>query len=119
FKIAIVDRGIDIKHRRLVNAKIEGVNIHKSEEEFHRSDEILDDDGHGTSVAGVIHKHCPDRILVGVKLSSYNGIITLDLLCEGIKYCCEHNGIKIINISMGVACRQPSSDLRNVIELAK
>lgn len=119
FKIAIIDRGFDTQHRRLVNAEIEGINIHKSEEEFYLSNEIFDDDGHGTSVAGVIHKHCPDRTLVGVKLSSYNGIITLDLLCEGIKYCCEHNGVKIINISMGVACRQPSSELRNVIELAK
>jgi hypothetical protein len=113
FKIAIIDSGIEFSHEKLITAKISGLTIHSAEDGLikYLPNEFNDVGGHGTAIASIIHKIVPDIELVAVKLSSYSGIITEELLVEGIEYCMQENSIQLINISLGIATNTPISQL--------
>lgn len=119
-KVAVIDRGIDASHRRLARAKINGVKISSRGNEFtYTEDEFIDNDGHGTAIGSIIHKINPEIELVAVKLDADNDFITEPLLAEGIRYCCENDDIKIVNISLGVRSDFPTPELVEAYEEAR
>lgn len=119
-KLAIIDRGVDVDHKRLLDANISGVTVYLGKDCVSFLDQFKDDDGHGTAVAGIIHKTNPKIALVAVKLSTHLGIITEKVLCEGIKYCyTQRNDIKMINVSLGIGSSDISDDLRQACQNAK
>ena len=119
-KIAVIDRGIDPTHRRLSKAKINGVKISIDGDQFtYTQDDFHDHDGHGTAIGSIIHKINPEIELVAVKLEADNDFITEPLLAEGIRYCCQNDDIKILNISMGVRSDVPNQALVEAYEEAR
>jgi uncharacterized NAD-dependent epimerase/dehydratase family protein len=107
FKIAVIDRGIDFSHPRLTNCKNSGIEIKGTGNSFEYKANYTDTSGHGTAIAGIIHKIVPAIEIVAVKLSPEDGVINELLLCEGIKWCLLQKEIKVINISLGVASSTP------------
>ena len=56
-KIAIIDSGIDVNHIRLKDCKVIGVSLKYSEDDkLIVSDNWVDNLGHGTACAAIIHK---------------------------------------------------------------
>jgi len=107
FSIAVIDRGIDFLHPRLIKCKNSGIAISGNDNGLKYEADYTDDSGHGTAIAGIIHKIVPSIKIVAVKLYSDGSINEEILLCEGIKWCLLQKNIKIINISMGVTNRNP------------
>lgn len=110
---AIIDRGVEKSHSRLANAEIDGLTISKvGEKEFDLlENEFADHNGHGTAIAGIIHRLEPGTRLFSVKLHSFDDTITEDLLVHAIQWCSMQEHIRLINISLGIALEQPSPDL--------
>ncbi|UKB84718.1 S8/S53 family peptidase [Chryseobacterium sp. MEBOG06] len=119
-KIAIVDTGVDRFHSRLNNCFIEGITIYEDETgSIHLiKNEFDDNDGHGTGIASIIHKHIPEAALYVVKLSSYHENKSENLLINAISHIVEHYQVDIINISMGINSDTISNELEKVCKAA-
>ncbi|MBS0032094.1 S8 family serine peptidase [Chitinophaga sp. 22321] len=109
-KIAIIDSGISMTHAIFNNKRISGVTIKEQNGSISYESDYNDDDGHGTAIAGIICSWQSDVELVIVKLSS-DSAISEQLLCEGIRWCLTATSAEIINISMGIVARVPSTTL--------
>lgn len=119
YKIAVIDRGIEITHKRLKDAKITEVTISETDKGYSVLNQYHgDSSGHGTAIAGIIHKHLPETELVSVKLLGRNDVLDEDLLCEGLKWCAENQSVIIINVSLGIATSAPSEKLYNACKYA-
>jgi uncharacterized NAD-dependent epimerase/dehydratase family protein len=112
-KIAIIDEGVDAGHPRLLNSKVIGYTIKESDGNLYSvdADHHIDATGHGTAIASIIHKIVPEAELHSVRLFAEGGKISEQLLTEGIKHCLSIDGLKVVNISMGIAVSTPSSTL--------
>ncbi|HEX2915508.1 MAG TPA: S8 family serine peptidase [Chloroflexia bacterium] len=62
----------------------------------------MDDNGHGTFVAGIIHQVAPDAHILPVKVLDKNGTGTVDSIAEGA-YWAYDRGAKVINLSFSAA----------------
>jgi len=141
--IAIIDSGIDETHPDLIN------NIWINEDEipdngidddngyiddyhgfnfFENNNDIHDNYGHGTRVAGIIGAETNNSIGIAgilwnckmmiVKVWDQNFITTVDIILEGIRYAAD-NGVKIISMSLGAYENQLTEDeLRNIRQTA-
>ncbi len=108
-KVAILDTGIKTDHPAL-NVTMSNVDrITHAWNFIGNSADIEDDNGHGTSVAGIIggnglydyHRGvAPNCSFMIGKILDYNGVGTTELLIEGIDWAIE-NGADIINLSLG------------------
>lgn len=93
--IAIIDSGIDITHPILQGK----VNISESKSFVNDDDSIIDYNGHGTQVAGIITQIAPDAELVSYKvigLESGESQWTIEAVIEA-----ANDGNDIINMSLG------------------
>jgi subtilisin family serine protease len=104
-KIGIIDTGIDKNHPDLKDNVKGGYNFLELDD----TDDILDDNGHGTHVAGVIAALAnqtgiigvsPEASLYGVKCMDSEGIGEDYNIVKGINWCVE-NKMDIINMSFG------------------
>jgi len=115
--IAILDSGIDISHKKLFNCKVDGVSINDNEQITENN--YFDENGHGTSVAVIIHKFVPDVKLIIVKIFHGGELIAREeATSKAIQWCIDQKNIDIINLSLGVQTSSPSSLLYEVCKSA-
>ncbi|WP_294739251.1 S8 family serine peptidase [uncultured Exiguobacterium sp.] len=107
-KIAVIDTGVDYRLKDL-QGKVDIAN-EKNYVSVNGDGDAIDDNGHGTHVAGVIAAtinndygiqgiHQSAQILP-VKVLNANGEGETDAIALGIKYAVDH-GAKVINMSLG------------------
>jgi thermitase len=103
--IATLDTGIDPHHPDLSRQAVEGYNV------LTRTAEIpIDDNGHGTQIAGIIAGAgndgigisgiCPNCRILPIKVLDARGEGSYSNVIEGIIYAADH-GASIINMSLG------------------
>ncbi len=102
--IAVVDTGVDLNHPEFKNKLVDGYNVLKP------NSPPMDDDGHGTHVAGIISANTNNEEgiagitwynkIMPIKVLDQSGAGTLFDVAEGIYWATEH-GAKIINLSLG------------------
>jgi len=96
-RIGIIDSGINANHPHVGNI-VGGVTITPD-----GPDEIyVDQIGHGTAVAGVIHLKAPDAQLVAVRVFERKLATTINTVLSAIDWCLN-NRIDVINLSLGTA----------------
>ena len=102
-KVCIVDSGIDTNH-----ADLSGVNLVAWRDFVGSQDSPYDDQGHGTSMAGIlvgdgyIEGVAPNVDLVVAKALSENGSGEDSIVAEAIDWCVDQ-GVQIISLSLGGA----------------
>ncbi|OGC36752.1 hypothetical protein A3J90_07590, partial [candidate division WOR-1 bacterium RIFOXYC2_FULL_37_10] len=112
--VAVIDTGIDYNHEDLAGKIILGYDF------INNDDNPIDDDGHGTHVAGVIgaitnnnkgvaglNWNCK---ILAVKIMDSNGSGYIETAAAGINYA-ANNGANVINMSFGV-----DADLKNLLQ---
>lgn len=110
-RIAIIDSGVDISHRRLKDCDCTGVSlVLKSSSELKVADDYHDLLGHGTGIAAIVHRIVPSAELVAVKIFHQDLMATERLLCESLRWCLN-NDVDIINLSLGIQTTSPSEEL--------
>ncbi|WP_150275777.1 S8 family peptidase [Paenibacillus tepidiphilus] len=114
-KIGVIDTGADYRHPDLKHSLAAGVNL------LHRGMLPLDDNGHGTHIAGTLAAAGGNRGMMGVaprsliypvKAFDHNGSAYVSDIVLGIDWCVQ-NKIDIINMSFGMKTR--SKALHDVV----
>ncbi|TBL72966.1 S8 family serine peptidase [Paenibacillus thalictri] len=118
--IAMVDTGVDLTHPDLLPNLVDGANL------LHPDELPLDDNGHGTNVAGVMAAAANnDRggagilwnaKLMPIKALEADGTGGEAKLGEGIKYAVDH-GAKIVVLSLGL--NKYSTYLSDIVQYAE
>lgn len=109
-RIAIIDSGIDSKHKRLDSCVVSGVSIHRNRSTFDASREFHDLIGHGTACAAIIHRLMAEAELVAVRIFHHELHSDEQTLCAAIRWSL-HNDCDVINMSLGVTTENPSSEM--------
>jgi subtilisin len=105
-RIGIIDTGVDYAHPDLQPVLSRGINL------IHPRTLPLDDNGHGTHIAGTIAAAgrwamtgiAPQATLLPVKAFDHNGSAYVSDIIKGIDWCVQ-NGVDIINMSFGMKKR--------------
>ncbi|OEF99271.1 hypothetical protein BHF71_09335 [Vulcanibacillus modesticaldus] len=102
--IAVIDTGVDLNHPEFSGRLIDGYNV------IEPSLPPMDDDGHGTHVAGIISANTNNNQgiagitwfnkIMPIKVLDQSGAGTLFDVAEGIIWATDH-GAKVINLSLG------------------
>lgn len=101
--VAILDSGIDLEHPDLINNIAGGINI------LNPAQRPMDENGHGTHVAGTIAAEdnnfgvvgvAPRTKLYSIKMLNRDGEGTLAGIIKGLQWCVA-NGIRVVNLSIG------------------
>ena len=109
--IAIIDSGC-FNHITLREKLIYGKNFTSEG----NSQNVIDNLGHGTHIAGIIHDIIPEAQLLIIKVLDRYGYGTIDNVTHGIYYALD-KGANIINISIGY--EDPDDELKAAIEEAE
>lgn len=103
-RIGIIDTGADYSHPDLRHCLSRGVNI------LNRHLLPIDDNGHGTHIAGTIAAYTQNKGMIGVapgalihpvKAFDHQGGAFVSDIVSGIEWCVS-NGIQLINMSFGM-----------------
>lgn len=114
-KIGVIDTGIDFHHPALKGSIIPGFNL------INRGMPPIDDNGHGTHIAGTIAASNPVHGMIGVaphaliapvKAFDHNGSAYVSDIIQAIDWCVR-NGIDVINMSFGMRTR--SKAMQNAV----
>jgi len=126
-KVAVVDTGIDYNHPDLINRATNGYDFSTCDlsnsagcmTEKERDSDAMDNNGHGTHVAGIIGAEVDNGIgiagvsqnvqLFAVKTLGEDGGGYLDDVIDGIKYAADQ-GVNVINLSLSADIRRGCSD---------
>lgn len=118
--IAIVDTGVDLNHPDLMANLVPGVNL------VSPGTPPMDDNGHGTGVAGVVAAAGNNETgvtgllwkanIMPIKALESDGNGDEDKLGEGIRYAVD-NGAKIVVLSLGL--NKPSPYMQSVVRYAE
>lgn len=102
--IAVIDTGVDLDHPEFKGKLVDGINI------IDPSLLPMDDDGHGTHIAGIISANTNNNEgiagitwynkIMPIKVLDQSGAGTLFDVAEGIFWAADH-GAKVINLSLG------------------
>ena len=101
--IAIIDTGVDTTHPDLKDNCIAGYDF------VNNTDQVIDDNMHGTHVAGIAaacHNETgiiganPQALIMPIKVLGKNGSGDNATTLQGVAYAIEH-GAKILNLSLG------------------
>ena len=107
-RIAIIDTGIDYTHPDLLGR----VNYDEGYDFVNNDEDAMDDNGHGTHVAGIIGATSNNGIgisgtvgplnieLIPIKVLNQDGVGSSSSIVDGIYYAIEKN-VAIINLSVG------------------
>lgn len=109
--IAIIDSGC-FNHKLLREKLIYGKNFTSEG----NSQNVIDNFGHGTHIAGIIHDIIPEAQLLIIKVLDRYGYGTIDDITQGIYYALD-KGANIINVSIGY--EDPDDELKAAIEAAE
>jgi hypothetical protein len=118
-KIAIIDSGIDIYHRKLKSANIasSSFSINNDCKIINELSMVNDNLGHGTAVAAIIYKHCSEAEITAIKIFDEKLTVNEKVLYTALKWCIT-NKINIINLSLGISAARPPEELTNLCRLA-
>ncbi|MCW3464501.1 S8 family serine peptidase [Chitinophaga nivalis] len=118
--IGVIDTGVDLNNAIIGQADIDGIVLFKNEDgSIVRKDGFSQDErGHGTPIISTILSHSLLAKLFVVKVTSFNGSISEDLLEAAIAYLMQHTDAVIINISMGIRTEQVSETLLEICQQA-
>ena len=114
-KIGVIDTGADYRHPDLRHSLASGINL------LHRGLLPLDDNGHGTHIAGTLAAAggtrgmmgvAPRSLLYPIKAFDHNGSAYVSDIVLGIDWCVQ-NKIDLINMSFGMKSR--SKALHDVV----
>lgn len=114
-RIGVIDTGVDFRHPDLSHCLASGVNL------LQRGMLPLDDNGHGTHIAGTLAAAgggrgmmgvAPRAMLYPVKAFDHNGAAYVSDIVLAIDWCVQ-NKMDIINMSFGMKSR--SKALHNVV----
>ena len=118
-KVVIIDTGVDTNHPDLAE------NIKFTYNTMNDTDNVYDDNGHGTHVAGIIAGVDNDFGIVGIapkvdlyilKAMGANGSGTIVSIVKAV-YIAISQGVDIISMSLGV-CKEPDSRLHDALKVA-
>ena len=123
--VAVIDTGIDPNHPDLAGVALPGATFVSSPDPSCAPGSVIDDNGHGTHVAGVIAANGNNgqgiagvafgvRILP-IKALDCTGSGLLSDVASGVTYATDH-GARVINISLGSSSAQ--STLQDAIRYA-
>ncbi len=102
--IASLDTGVNQNHPALKGQLLPGYNA------MDQTNNVTDDSGHGTFVAGVIAQVAPQAAIMPVKVLNNRGEGTIADASEGVFWAVNHNA-RIINMSLGLYNRSILLDL--------
>lgn len=114
-RVGVIDTGVDFRHPDLRHSLASGINL------LHRGMLPLDDNGHGTHIAGTLAAAggsrgmmgvAPRSLLYPVKAFDHTGSAYVSDIVLGIDWCVQ-NKIDIINMSFGM--KNSSKALHNVV----
>ena len=117
-RIAIVDSGINKEHEDLVGTVVKEFNV------INKGEQIRDELGHGTAIAGIIAAQdnnmgiigiAPSTEIYDVKVLDDEGKGNVDHFIEAIEWCIEEQ-IDMINISFGF--QTDNDELKQTIDKA-
>jgi len=117
-KIGVIDTGIDFHHPALRGSILPGINL------VDPSRPPIDDNGHGTHIAGTIAASNPNHGMIGVaphslivpvKAFDENGSAYVSDIAYAIDWCVR-NKVNIINMSFGM--RTKSKSMLNAVNRA-
>lgn len=117
-RVAIVDTGINEKHKDLISADIEKYEYDYAEDKIKISQELQDDYGHGTGCAWIIHKHAPTCKLISIQVLDKVGIGKEEGVIAALYWCLD-NDINIINLSLGTFSPKYMQDFIKIGKLAE
>jgi subtilisin family serine protease len=108
--VAVIDTGVDLNHPDLAANLWTGQHGEHGRDVIAGTDSPMDDNGHGTHVAGIIAATGLNHeggvgVAYGVKImaikaAQYSGVLTVSDIAAGIYYAVE-NGADVINMSFG------------------
>ena len=119
-RVAVLDTGIDSRHRNLQANVKRGVSCVENVTSAH------DDNGHGTHCAGIIAANlpsgrrrpnasiygvAPEASIFPVKVLNYNGDGLLSAILSGLEWCL-HNKMDIVSMSFRIRSDSPSQALQ-------
>ena len=113
--VAVLDSGIDYTHPALGGGIGPGFKVIGGHDFVGHDDDPMDENEHGTHVAGIIAAQsdsltgvAPDASLLAVRVLDENGSGTTNEIVAGIEYCVDPNGdndftdhVDIVNVSLG------------------
>ncbi|MBN1782292.1 S8 family serine peptidase [bacterium] len=119
--VGVIDTGIDYTHPSLGGGLGSGYKVIGGYDIYNRDDDPMDDNGHGTHVAGIIagksdkiNGVAPDAKLMAFKVLNHRGSGFMSDVILGIEMAVDpdgnpetDDGVDIINISLGHASRDP------------
>jgi subtilisin family serine protease len=123
-KVAIVDTGVDYTHPELKNRVLKDLGYNF----INNSKDTMDDNWHGTHVAGIIAADASkgtnvsgitgntDVKIIPIKVLDKNGQGSSDIMAKGIRYAADQ-GADIINFSVGFKVKD--SFIEDAIKYAK
>src|SRR3989344_447313 len=92
-RVCILDTGVDYSHPSITNYK-------KGQDFVNNDSDPMDDNGHGTSVSGVISRIAPESDIYMAKVMDANGQGYESYVLEGLQWCID-NKADIISFSIG------------------
>jgi len=108
--VAVIDSGVDLNHPDLAANLWTGQNGEHGRDVITGSNNPMDDNGHGTHVAGIIaatglNQEGGVGVAYGVKImaikaAQYSGVLTVSDIAAAIYYAVDH-GADVINMSFG------------------
>jgi subtilisin family serine protease len=123
--VAVLDTGVQFAHPALAGALVPGWDFVDNDPTAAETLNGLDDDGdglvdegagHGTHVAGIIHRVAPAASIMPVRVLDDDGSGTIWNVTEGMYWAAAH-GARVVNLSLGT--HGSAKPLRNAVtELA-
>lgn len=122
-KIAVIDTGVDYNHPDLKNR----VNKSEGYDFVNGDDDPMDDNGHGTHVAGIIAAETNNKVgiagimgsidveIIPIKALDSSGSGNLKTLRDSIEYAVDKN-VDIINLSLGAV--SDDENLKSILQYA-
>ncbi len=95
--ICLVDGGVDYNHTELANYTILGRDYVSND------DDPMDEDGHGTHIAGIMHIVAPDAMIAAVRACNSGSCSFFDVQ-SAVQWCIDHQSeynITAISLSIG------------------
>lgn len=117
--VAVLDSGVDASHPDLQGVVAGGIDLVNGDAD------AMDDNGHGTSAAGVIAARadngvggagvCRTCTILPVKVLDGSGAGTTSMVAQGIVWAADH-GARVINLSLGSSV--PTQTLQDAVAYA-
>lgn len=111
--IAVMDTGVDMRHRDLIKSVKGNINMHN------KTRDVTDEHGHGTHVAGLIAGSntgvAPETELYIAKVLNNKGLGTMANVLDGITFAINYN-VDILCISLGITSNLPIIMQERILE---